>query len=124
MEKTESNKLIAEFMGSELEETLTNQFVYAIKHRGNTRKLNDIKTDFYEPDELLYDLSWDWLMPVVEKIEHIGFEVVIGRISCQVNKILDKENPIAKFVCGDLTKKISLTHKVVVEFIKWYNSNK
>jgi len=29
---------------------------------------------FYTPDEMKYHTSWDWLMPVVEKIENDGLD--------------------------------------------------
>ena len=63
----EGNKLIAEFIGLELEETLEGLFVYARKEQ-NPIKLNDIKTEFYEVNELQFHTSWDWLMPVIAKI--------------------------------------------------------
>lgn len=66
MNTQENNKLIAEFMELELEETLEGLFVYARKEQSPI-KLNDIRTEFYEVHELQYHISWDWLMPVVEK---------------------------------------------------------
>lgn len=65
-----------------------------------------------------YYSSWDKLMPVVEKIEGLGFEVLIGRISCNINKVLDRENPIASFVCGDISKKREIVYSAIIEFLK------
>ena len=48
-----SNKLIAEFMGLEVEDGLYHY----------TTLMDDYKTDM-----LYFDSSWDWLMPVVAKI--------------------------------------------------------
>ena len=48
-----NNKLIAEFMELEVEDGL---YYY-------TTSMDDYKTD-----TLYFDSSWDWLMPVVEKI--------------------------------------------------------
>ena len=78
------NKLIAEFMGLELEETLEGLFVYAKKEQSRI-KLNDIKTEFYEIHELLYQTSWDWLMPVVDKIEEMGFKTAIKTSYVRIN---------------------------------------
>ena len=51
MENIKDNKLIAEFMGS---------------------NLNGLESWQYE-EELQYHTSWDWLMPVVERIESEGY---------------------------------------------------
>jgi len=55
METEESNKLIAEFMGVDIHEFVMN---------GGKK---------WE-----YHSSWDWLMPVVEKIEELGSYTVMG----------------------------------------------
>lgn len=97
MEKT--NKLIAEFMGFTQEKNigwydndmLMSQNVYDTNN-GNCF------------DELLFDQSWDWLMPVVQKC-------------C----ILNNEEGFEPFY--DLCElKIATTHKAVVEFIKNQNT--
>ena len=100
-EITQNNKLIAEFI--EFPTKLTCKNVNAT---------------------MKYHSSWDWLMPIIEKIEGLGFEVLIGRISCNINKILDRENPIASFVCGDISRKIEIVYEAITEFINWYNKNK
>lgn len=68
---------------------------------------------------LTYNSSWGALMPVVEKIERIGYEVWIKANSCwiygypetEITHIMD--NP-----------KIEAVWLAVVEFIKWYNKKK
>ena len=58
------NKLIAEFMGC------TNPF-----NEIHDATLYKVEQGTFELDELQYNISWDWLMPVVEKyyneLEHI-----------------------------------------------------
>jgi len=68
-----------------------------------------------------YHKNWNELMPIIEKIENLGYEVVISRISCQINKVLDRENPISSMVCGNINKKLEITHTAVIQFIEWYN---
>ena len=68
-----NNKLIAEFMGAALYSP-NDYDLYSCP------SLNDIFADvdsqdenaqhFFKPDEMKFDTSWDWLMPVVEKIEN------------------------------------------------------
>jgi hypothetical protein len=73
-------------------------------------------------DELKYHTSWEWLMPVVEKIrEHTT--VTINLLSFdkypQDNKTMVTINSIG--ICiTDKDSKLA-TYKAVVEFIKWYN---
>ena len=90
---TDSNKLIAEFMGM---------------------KLGDDKSVFYDDaenlhpptlvDELQFHTSWDWLMPVVDKVE-------------QVNEGVPQQ-----LIHLSLFSTINEVYEAVVEFIK--NQNK
>ena len=117
MSNQENNKMISEFMGLELEETLEGLFVYAKKEQSPI-KLNDIRTEFYEVHELQYHISWNWLMDVVEKIEDMGCEVVIANGECTISG-----------ACGMIIKSIGksrrgATYDAIVEFINEYNKNK
>ena len=99
MTTQESNKLIAEFMD--------------YPDLGN-------KGDF---SYLKYHSSWDWLMPVVEKIEgepHLC-KVIIETNYCRVER--NSGEHILTMGSQNLTKK-EATYKAVVEFIKWYNKQK
>ena len=114
------NKLIAEFMGlSHCEEgwiTIPNE-------NRNGVSENEISND------LQYHTSWDWLMPVVEKIEEIAIEddnltikehryqVDMGYTQCNIYDHV-KDCVVAS---GDMGSKRLSTHKAVVEFIKEHN---
>jgi len=99
------NKLIAEFMGLELEETLDGLFVYARKEQSPI-KLNDIRTEFYEVHELQYHISWDWLMPVVDKIE---------------NYLSDNVGKVGYFDECLSSNNLEVRYQAVVEFINQLN---
>jgi len=71
---------------------------------------------------LSYHDDYLWLMPVVEKIDSLGYDVVINRISCKVLKFGGDKNPIASWVCGDLSKKKEIIFDTCVEFAKWYKT--
>jgi len=107
------NKIIAEFMG------------------WKPHTLNELIRDnpFGESEiipikSINYHTSWDWLMPVVEKIESLGYEVQIRNTDCIIFQLLDtiKYKPIVDISSGN-GKKDS-TYIAVVEFIKDYNDGK
>jgi len=77
----------------------------------------------------LYDKSWDWLMPVVEKIENIEhptrgneFQVVIYEEEVEIFQKSDEGMKEIVYIPVDGESKLTNTHKAVVEFIKWYNN--
>ena len=117
----ETNRMIAEFMGYEEEQTENGEFVYAIEFQ-NPKKLNDIQVVFFCAHELKYHSSWDWLMPVVEKIELLGYSVEknFQRIDGDFQCLITKGNDILFQEFS--TKSIEAMHYVVVEFIEWYNN--
>ena len=96
-----NNKLIAEFMEFPThtdavdDRTIAYYVGESIMHTDNTENENDC--DVFHPDDMQFHTSWDWLMPVVEKIYSIDADV-------------------------DFFKNISLedTYKAVIEFIKNY----
>jgi hypothetical protein len=111
MNTTENNKIIAEFME-----------LPSINDEGQINYIKDLE---HCPDyELSYHEDWSWLMEVIERIESLNFEVLIGRISCQINHVLDRENPISNFVCGNVSKKKEIVYETIIQFIKWHNEQK
>ncbi len=95
----ENNKLIAEFMRLDTE-------VF------NTGLLNyNHNNVWYEEHELSYNVSWDWLMPVVEKC-------LVGE--AEQNEEVSKTT-IKNIYEGICNQDIRDLYKAVVEFIKQYN---
>lgn len=76
--------------------------------------------------------SWDWLMPVVEKIESTrildyNIRVTIDSTRTIISITHSGKGSIKTFYKGiyeDSDDKITRTYKVIIEFIKWYNQNK
>ena len=62
-----------------------------------------------------YDTSWDWLMPVVSKIESLGYVFTIQGGKAEYGEMISETRC---FIADD---KLSSTYKAVVEFIKTYN---
>ena len=103
----ESNKLIAEFMGAEW-------------HKDFFKDVCIIS-----PSNISYkfDTSWDWLMPVVEKIEALKHRVEISHNGCLIESHKDLDNARMNSGIGEIEPtKLKATYKAVVKFIK--NQNK
>ena len=121
MDTNEGNKIIAEFMGCYGGiHYCGNEEVYAYGFKDT-----HITERWREPlfnDRTPYHESWDWLMPVVEKINNttIGdekFDVIIYQTSCHINdteQILIEKNYYKSL--------IQCVYDAVTEFIQWYNT--
>lgn len=104
----EGNKLIAEFMGGKYD---ANEYWWV---------LPNINTMVLE-----YHTSWDWLMPVVEKIPTLNpdkgrlwFEFEISRCHCRIYTNIDEEWK------NNGSTTLEATWKTVNDFLTWYNQNK
>lgn len=124
------NKLIAEFMG----------YTWSKEGDGKTylKKFIEQK-DIYstKPDQLQYNSSWNWLMPVVEKIEHLYeqqkvypiFEISVIRCRLALLHPLKYKvwtvgiAPVNTFDDIVASSKIEALWMVIIEFIKYYNEN-
>tara|TARA_R100000734_G_scaffold17183_1_gene13400 strand:- start:410 stop:712 length:303 start_codon:yes stop_codon:yes gene_type:complete len=94
----DSNKLIAQFMGcTHPFNEVTDATLYKFSH------------GTFEVSELKYDTSWDWLMPVVQKIgdEYLNtpFDETYSHLTEQYENIWTLED----------------TYNAVVEFVKEQN---
>ena len=97
MNTQENNKLIAEFLGKDHE---LNQCISAPQ----------------------YHTDWNWLMPVVDRIESLGHEffIVENRVEVAHNTDHSIETIIDFTFHGG---KRGATYRGVVEFINQYNKN-
>ena len=72
MKNPPNNKLIAEFMGFETHTDVVDDRTLAY-YVGDVIKAdnsdNENEDDVFHPDDMQFHTSWDWLMPVIEKIE-------------------------------------------------------
>ena len=123
----ENNKLIAKFMYNNLynEDSLGDCWV----------ETNEGYVNFYI-DKAKYHLSWDWLMPVVEKIEHLyetehtlpRFEINSHICSFAVGYPEFKKYKRWIYGCyinsaesKKCNSKLEAAYNVCIDFIKWYN---
>ena len=106
IEILEGNKIIAEFMGLHFHKR---GWVDAQHIDGN-----------YECEDLKYHSSWDCIMPVVEKIEVLGYNTFLKGHDCMICSL---EPPYVKVVqCNNYSNKIEATWFAIIEFIQWYNN--
>ena len=107
----ESNKLIAEFMGGLFKSnkfTINDGWVWLPFE--NMCKITSLR----------YNSSWDWLMPVIEKIESFGYRWEVGMSTtspyhyCKIWSIGSIEG----------ISSSDAIYGAVIKFIKWYNQNK
>jgi len=75
-----------------------------------------------------YSKDWNALMPVVEKIEELGFIVEISKFTTEID-VLNEKLEILNLVSirennSEESTKIKKTYRAVIKFIKWYNENK
>jgi hypothetical protein len=127
----EGNKMIAEFMGFNVlpVDSLSGKRYEVIDFEHGRIKVENLDVDCF------YHTSWDWLMPVVEKISkhHLhnwdGTEctdVIDTSYPVTFNMPDEEGNVMFRFKGFSLhTGKslIDITWQAVVEFIKWYINN-
>ena len=139
----EHNKLIAEFMGKSGSVDFHDSKGYIPIYWYNG--INGGHKTPYKEDELEYHKSWDWLMPVVEKIEFLDLkeygyqwegidgeteynngsicvEIEQDRCWIYMNLSLDPFHTFNEKTIGvEFPTKIEAVYSAVVEFIEYYN---
>ena len=106
MNTQENNKLIAEFMvrDKEVDFHTTEEIKEGFREEATWYALDGWVKD----DELQYHKSWDWLMPVVDKMN--------------TTELWD-EYDISYLATYLVSVDINATYNAVVEFINQYNKN-
>lgn len=123
----EGNKIIAEFMGAKYIPDWTTPIyqtpspTFDFEDKRPSRHASRYWID------LEYHISWDWLMPVVEKICDIGpFDINIHSWTCEFT---DESKVHTKLICRSMypdkrLPMITIIYETVISFIQWYNENK
>ena len=132
-DKLENNKLIAEFMGFSLNQfgEVDNSNIYLQWMSTNINCVYDIQHDDFplldRNDYWKFHSSWDWLMPVWNKILKFGksefgfqWEQSIGETFITINTGNHNKFKLSWLNSGEIKD----VYYVIVEFIKWYNQNK
>lgn len=118
--------LIAEFLGSKFINDAPEDYPNGYYYQPEGIE-DDCPTGI--PEDWCFESSWDWLMPVVEKIEK-EFTVKIIRYSDELSNVCeiettDNEPLQITYIFGydyDGKTKMSVVFDAVVDFIKWWNA--
>lgn len=127
------NRLIAEFMGYEVinyqhgkENPIYNGHKTAKTIAQQKELWNGLEIQFtgrFVTDARFpFKTDFNYLIPIIRKIEEMGFVVLIAGIKYQVYRASQENNVIIGLACGDLSKKTELVCDLIIEFIKWYNT--
>lgn len=129
---TKNNIMIAEFMGAEIKSPKTKFSMVQYPTDVTTTTKGQHKETYKQlvhSKNLEYDTSWNWLMPVVEKIYSYIFTDNGDRSYVRTFGMINDENNqfMFRFNRGQLHQSDSLitaAYSAVCEFIEWYNLNK
>lgn len=120
----QGNKLIARFMG-----ILRIVPDYEIEVEYQLVELKD--GGIWHWNELRYHSSWDWLMPVVDKIIKIDITPAPNWSGYRIEIVPRGYVKISGFPMSTITTNVSVegslilaVYKAVVEFIQFYNAKK
>lgn len=113
--RAQYNRLIAEFLELPMELHPTDVDVH-----------NDrvptwlVGVEWYSAKRLKYNLSWDWLVPVIEAIEKKGYDTYLYKTvgGEQCFSVHDGDDMPVSYQCND---KLTAAYLGCVEFVKYYN---
>lgn len=115
----EENKLIVKFMGYKYHAEKPDPFSsLMIRAFWRCEHVAHYMRTIYEHEEFKFHSSWDWLMPVLIKIESLGYRWEIG---------MAEDSPMHYCKIWSIGKvkgisPIDATWGAIIEFIKWYNT--
>jgi hypothetical protein len=124
----ENNKLIAEFMGYEIQKDPTERFFGRYK---------SLIGAWHKEIDLAFHHDWNWLIEVVKKIEKTTIRETHGQFNeneCEATISISIENTFCQILSNGAflneiisingESKIEAVYSACVEFVKWYNENK
>lgn len=124
-EITEGNKIIAKFMGATVTQSYSENkdyeqdgFLFYYPERSSPSIYRNMSSN-----SIKYHSSWDWLMPVVEKIHKVGFYYKLTDWQFFICRYNDYSGVIAYDSKTDIDEpEIYRVFKTVIQFITWYNN--
>ena len=123
----EKNKAIAEFAGWKLEKMGDDdvivdndfEFYWFCKYNEKGEKITtwsgEDMENINEESTIPFHDDWEWIMPVIERIESMGYKFKICRKRCQI--CLDDEHE--RFIVDvKMDSKLTSAHEAVYQFIQ------
>lgn len=123
MNTTEGNKMIAEFMGmvflhTHIDSHGYEQYGYSMPDQLSMQVYGYKGATCYLDEQ--FTKSWDWLMPVIERIESMDFETYIGYAKCLITRGDDEVKFWGYTTKGD-RYKLEAVYSAVIQFITYFN---
>jgi hypothetical protein len=117
------NKLIADYMELEPTNGFDGDKRYDIKRVGSFLGELKIKTKYMEPKAMRYHRSWDWLMPVIEKLERelpINFQWFqrLGYLRVVIWEDIESQERVFEQQIY-YTNKLKAHYEMVIEVLKF-----
>jgi len=118
----EGNKLIAKFMGWEVDDYTGREVNYFVE--GQLDVYPKVVSDWVAFQHMKFHSSWDWLMSVVEKIESLGiYTDICKRVNTKYHNVTIDDVNSKKYIADrDSLSKKEAVWNACIEFIKHYNS--
>lgn len=90
-------------------------------HKGGNISIDGVVYHDYRDCELKYHMSWDWLTPVIERIEKMGYRVDIISLHSVRQRCLIYNKKGKNIIGCSGDNKFETTYRAVTQFIEWYN---
>lgn len=123
MKVEKNNEKMAQFIGAcQVYKPYVNLELYEYDMYGIIETIEDGEDEkhYFLPDEMLFNISWDWLMVVVNKIEELGNDVIIGTDFIKIT--FDEGEDF--ILIDNVNVKLEALYNACSEFIEIYEENK
>lgn len=68
-----------------------------------------------------FDTDFNYLLPIIRRIEESGYIVAICGISYKIYRLFEEDKPIVSLACGDLRQKTYMVYSLIIDFLKTIN---
>lgn len=120
--RADAFRLICDFMGFEKQETKGEGTEFEYYKIGTGSLYNQDIFNTCSIDYMCFDSSFDWLIPVVDKIETLPMaNVIILNGKCRIQQWDVTDMDILYVKVTEAPRKIDALFAGVVEFIQWHN---
>lgn len=113
------NILIAKFMGGVM--TTPDPKCKHISFIRGSNPISPTKKQYYTISQLKYHKKWDWIMPVTDRIESLGYSYDRVDADVFINSQSLGECVIPNPMSENGWTMLDKTYVLVVEFVKYYN---